>query len=570
MHADEQVVWDIPSTEESGLTRQQVLQTFPEGVSIKPVSRQQPAANSGSLGERQVPSGPPFGAPDIRIKHRGTRPGQARRHPRVISFSWNVGGLSVEKLDNLLSWFLLKRVQVATLQETRWTFDSEWRSGPFVLIHSGGSAQDRFCGVLVVIHTSLVPSHGVRHTCLLPGRLLHVRLNHPKTSQAIDILNGYQFYLGTPSENEYREERQAHFLDKLGQTLAGLPRRNLLLIVGDFNMELPTTNPWLGTSCVADNQSLTPVQEQFLQLVSSYDLCAVNSWGSRSSFTCTGPRGGASFIDYVFLRKEHADAESKKTQILYSHPHATGSVAYHCPMLFSWSLGWLPWKQTCSGKTSFGRLALSAASVEAQARCEHSMAQALEEVGRLEEVPLRVWEVAARFHQVNRSEKKLPVWQLPSSRHKTSHVWQLWRELASPSGNSCRALFRRWSILTSLMKARRAQHKHSRQQRRRRMQELFDRAQTAATKGDRRELHKLVRLLSPKMPKKHLRLRHDDGRLMDTAAEVDAIKRQLQQQFASTPSTLHLSDWKVSVMPFSSEDLVCALKNLCTFWIYAH
>ena len=217
------------------------------------------------------------------------RPGQVHRVPRLSCISWNVGGLSVGKLDNFLAWMEDNQFRLVTLQETRWNFDSEWQSGSFLLIHSGGTKGDSHCSVLVAIHTSLCPRQLVRHATIVPGRLLHVRMGHPTSSQSIDIINCYQYFLGKSQvDQEERVIKQGSLIDSLGKVLAGIPVRNHL-VAGDFNMELPHHPPWTGASC-STTSSQTELQESLLQTVVSNGLCAINTWGPSTAYSCTGPK----------------------------------------------------------------------------------------------------------------------------------------------------------------------------------------------------------------------------------------------------------------------------------------
>ena len=560
------------------LTRQQVLRdrSFSAGGQGQRASGAEQAVrkvfDTDSIANSQAArvfaqdaQGQPFGAPDVRTQKPRGRAGQHHRLPRIKCFSWNVGGLSTGRLDHLLAWFDSEKVMIATLQETRWTFDSEWVSGCYVLIHSCGLKQDRFCGVLTIIHSSLCAASLIRHAVVLPGRILHVRACHPKSSQSIDIINCYQFFRGTKySEDHDRADQQTSFLDKLGQLLEGIPRRNLLYVTGDFNMALPRTLPLLGPACTVQLEDLNELQAQFLQLVLSNGLCATNSWGATTSYTSIGPKGGHSLIDYLFLRKDHVDNEAKRVQFLYSHPHSTAADACHIPLLCSWSLAWSPWKSFPPKPVPL-RMTLASATVAEQQSCERALAQALERVTALEDLPRVVSGIVAQFHCVPSSAASQPVWQESSSASMFVKIWKLHRDLALPAGASIHAVVRRWRIFASLMKARRAQHAHSKHRRKARMEELFTRARTAATKGDKRELHKLVRLLSPKQPRKHLQLRHPDGRVMELQDEVAAIQQQLMQQFASTEPTLHEQPVQLIEMPFQCDDIVAAIKNLSTY-----
>ena len=179
---------------------------------------------------------------------------------------------------------------------------------------------------------------------------------------------------------EDKAEQQIRFLDSLWQHLGRLPRRNIVLVNGDFNMTLPSSLPLLGPVCKADAESLCEPPEKFLQLSISFGLCAVSSWGPATSFTSSGPTGLTRFVDYMLMRHDQVDAQTKRVQFLYSHPHATAAEARHIPMSCSWTLAWFPWRRAGHSKPSLN-IALAHASSESQQECERQLAQALELVG---------------------------------------------------------------------------------------------------------------------------------------------------------------------------------------------
>ena len=239
------------------LTRQQVL-TDPSSAasvrgfgafrSVQTHSNQTAVQNSAQQTNArvndQVSTQNPCGAPDLCKTSFGRRTGQCHRLGSFKCFSWNVGGLTSGRLDNLFAWLEHKQVHIALLQETRWTYDSEWVSGSFSIIHYGGSKEDRFCGLLIAIHHSICKPQLVRHACYIPGRLVHIRICHPKSSQYIDLVHCYQYFGGSLRDIEDSKlERQMSFLDSLGQIVAGLPRRNILLVAGDFQHDTSCVSP---------------------------------------------------------------------------------------------------------------------------------------------------------------------------------------------------------------------------------------------------------------------------------------------------------------------------------------
>ena len=93
--------------------------------------------------------------------------------------------------------------------------------------------------------TSLFPPAQIQHCEVIPGRLLHVRLEtHPSTSQPnVDIVVCYQHAWSLPKQctdkAKHREtvlSKRAELWTRLSTLLAALPIRNQLLLLGDLNI----------------------------------------------------------------------------------------------------------------------------------------------------------------------------------------------------------------------------------------------------------------------------------------------------------------------------------------------
>lgn len=63
--------------------------------------------------------------------------------------SWNIGGMSTEKYDQVVHWLGKNSVQVALLQETHWYQTAEWTCDKYHVIHtsSGKTRRSHVLGV---------------------------------------------------------------------------------------------------------------------------------------------------------------------------------------------------------------------------------------------------------------------------------------------------------------------------------------------------------------------------------------------------------------------------------------
>ena len=108
---------------------------------------------------------------------------------RLKIWQWNCGGLATSRLDEIKAWLVLHQMDIATLVETRWTFDAEWSDDHWHMVHSG-EGSDRGKGILVLISRKLASASELRWQHQICGRLLHVRI-HVKP-RPIDLVTCYQ------------------------------------------------------------------------------------------------------------------------------------------------------------------------------------------------------------------------------------------------------------------------------------------------------------------------------------------------------------------------------------------
>ena len=99
---------------------------------------------------------------------KNTAPPQPHCLKRLLSFSWNAGGLAPARWDLLQQWAEAQELDVLCVQETHWPYDSEWQTSSYHCIHSGIPGNK--AGVLCLISKRLCPSHQLSWQIIDPGR----------------------------------------------------------------------------------------------------------------------------------------------------------------------------------------------------------------------------------------------------------------------------------------------------------------------------------------------------------------------------------------------------------------
>ncbi|OLP77215.1 hypothetical protein AK812_SmicGene42749 [Symbiodinium microadriaticum] len=160
-------------------------------------------------------------------------------------------------------------------------------------------------GVAILVREALCRTGELHYQEVVPGRLLHVRVEQEHHS--LDILGVYQHALHLEAGKNNLPQRQKVW-DKLGALLHNLSRRNMLVLLGDYNCTPEYVTGAMGHSY--DKASNYPDANEFAALLESHDLVLLNGWVRRSQqFTFTGSKH-KSIIDFVITRRHHADGQA--------------------------------------------------------------------------------------------------------------------------------------------------------------------------------------------------------------------------------------------------------------------
>ena len=133
-----------------------------------------------------------FAGSDLRPQKLPSLRPKVQALPHWRTLWWNSGGLTTSVFQELETWLLDQKLDVALIAETKWTFEATWSNQHYHYIHSPGSGpHDRVAGVLIIISTRLAKAEEIQFYAPHPGRLLHARIPHG--SNHIDILAAYQY-----------------------------------------------------------------------------------------------------------------------------------------------------------------------------------------------------------------------------------------------------------------------------------------------------------------------------------------------------------------------------------------
>ena len=141
-------------------------------------------------------------APPRRLKH-------THSHRSLQIYCRNVG-LGSGLYEDLMSFLDQSHYDIALIQETKLQNDSENITPQWICVGSGTPAQ-RHAGVLVLIRRALTDVAAVRHTAVVPRRLLRVRFPLGKSTRMISVICAYQ-HAWAPRDPHNMDRRQEFWL----------------------------------------------------------------------------------------------------------------------------------------------------------------------------------------------------------------------------------------------------------------------------------------------------------------------------------------------------------------------
>ena len=420
----------------------------------------------------------------------GARP---TKKSRLRIFLWNPGGLSTSRFQELLLWLNANKVDLAIIPETRWSLETDWSTvapdgSRWHCVHTGRPGHSG--GVMILLSASTCRAQDLHWQVVCQGRLLHVRIS--TGSRATDVLGFYQYV----HRDDNRVLRQ-QLLTQLKDYLVHLPKRNTLILAGDFNTSMTTlpgfaassTFQWKGGRTQGAQHSDT---SDLMQVLQQHGLVALNTWNGTHGPTFVGPQH-VSRIDFLLTRRHSADHAAKKVRQVTDFPMLLDQG--HVPLLTSMPKSWVPYKD----RTSDFRFTLRHRLLTRMLRQTDDplwRSWVDRSTARLTNLMQQdvFWSATpetqlAKFNETLKTDcasifAQAPLLLAPLSgpdpfQHHVECKWTHWKLSRAQTASDLRSCFLSWRHWTSFLRLDREQQRVARRRKRAKIEHLMDQAATA-------------------------------------------------------------------------------------------
>ena len=377
----------------------------------------------------------------------------ATRH-RIRVLSWNAGGMGTVQ-DALLDWIQRANYDMVFIQETKWKFSNTWSDARFHYIHSGGSSpEQKHGGVLTVISQRLTEAASIRYKEHAIGRLLQVQF--AVRGQTDCHINSFNIYQHAWTKAPQVMSRRKHIWESLAAGLDVVPMRHSLIVAGDFNSTCQT-NRWVCGHNVLVPQDLPADNEDFCNLLEAYGLTACNTWMRRHGAATFQFGKIQSQLDYILLRRSHADATSRQaTTIQDFEVDAHRDGARHFPVHTSFSIRWRPWRHDASRAPRIDQVQMANDAVHDKLGRVDNLCQdvqhalALRSDTSLSNVDDILQAACIKHFPAHNGSLKGSVWQDDLMQWRASRMWQHFRQMRACEQTRA-GIFKAWRHWSKLM-----------------------------------------------------------------------------------------------------------------------
>ena len=437
-----------------------------------------------------------------------------------------------------------------------------------------------------MLNTKFFQDVDIKHAEIKPGRLLHVRIC---SDPAIDLLCVYQ-HAWNPAKAEYQQRSlsaeqllmnsRQDIWQRMQGWIAGVPKRNLLAVLGDFNAALSPHHPHVGTG-VGPAHDHKKDGHALQSLIQTAVLNAINTWRKRGSQASTfwTHRGEGSQIDFILTRNP-CTISQLRPNTLQQAPIVRPTGFRHVPV--QCYLQWpKPPRTTQSPKvTAFQVKRVFSKSPQV---LEHFRDRVQQLDCSAEHLDFKLQEV---WQQCCPQKAILPVQQSSSDSICLKNFWASKRRLqslsvlstsiswplrccgshasADPLLSACKYmqhLLACWKATACFQRLNTALRKSSQQA----GSDKVDGQIQGALEADKRGLtylYKCMNTMRPKNPKRTVHIKSSEGRLQSNSSELATITSYFSSLFESTEPPI-LPQWHLqSPLDISHAEIRQALGSL--------
>ncbi|CAE7840575.1 unnamed protein product [Symbiodinium sp. KB8] len=328
---------------------------------------------------------------------------------------------------------------------------------------------------------------------------------------------------------------------------------------------------YAGILCLLSSKCFDAPRVKDLQaLIKECDLCALNTWHSRPTYTYASP-SVKSQLDYILMRSKDANHQAKLAMPLHGFPVGAYRQTNHYPVQAAVRLLPMAYRATqLKADHCFEATALQSA-VSQHSDSAQTLQRAVE--ARLLALPeeqalckehdlvntILLEETCRAFPPIKRMDQRVSANE--GYRASARGTWQLHRQLLRSGLPSLRNIWSRWRLYAQFLRASAQLRRQSKELKRQFLEDQMRQAESAARKGNHRDLFLIARRLGPKKAQGVSRLQGPDGHVLDSKAEMAAIIKHSTAAFASTPDTTSLQPLRGSHR-FTATELQAELGSL--------
>ena len=295
-----------------------------------------------------------------------------------------------------------------------------------------------------------------------------------------------------------------------------------------------------------------------------FDLNILNSWSDL------GPtyehEGGASRIDFILLRNLHTDMQSKQVKYLHQHPMYQTTGCRHVPMITTISSRWVPQKTQSPfhwdrhlKQQAYKRFGQNTTLWNQQVEHIKDNVADLSMTAYVEDF--------STFHNCVNDCIAFPresstTTEIPMPRTVFQQFLHHSKLVQNLVGDDLKTCFRAWFHYCKKTRLRKQMNQVTRHTKKQRQWLILQQASEAARTKDMRKFYSIIRRLAPKMPKKPILLRSEQGQLLGAAEAADLLQQWFANIYAdnnrgSIDKTLDPFQW-----PFDRFELYDSLTKL--------
>ena len=438
-------------------------------------------------------------------------------------------------------------VDIACIQGTRWHLTKDWSTHGYWALSAGTEDRRDHGGLLTLVHHRLCGQQDLSSSSPIPGRVQHVKCRLAQTT--LEIVQVYQYTTEVTSTRAKPFDSRAEVWSSLDTILTHLPIRNVLVVAGDFNTDL-------------HKQPHEPQDAwELRELCRKHTLATVRPYDHAHTFE--GP-GGKSTIDHVLMRRCQQDSQVKHSRVFQSFPVAGWrALRDHMPILSSLPAHWKVWRKlptTRNRRWTWHQRQDLQMHYRAQ---DDAWQEFVPQAQARLHVQHPTWSTLEQVSQWSHDYwiptcppcRTEPDWRHPASHRYAATMWSHYHQLRRLVVTDLRSSFQAWTHAAIHSRLHKAMTVHAHRQKQDRFQEQMHRAAQADRAHDQRQLHMIVRELSPKQPSRPIRFRTATGLALSPEVELDLLRQHFETVYCGSTPQMPGPSARLSSMPFTADDL---------------